>query len=394
MAFGKYSRMIQNSGDALIGTEITVDTRLCEAPMLLATRIDAEGVITLQVNTSDSMHSSTSSETASSNLRNQKHGQSAFKRLLRARSKNRPNASIPKTKLFGSFASARESRVNVGSARELNLSAKCGHSISPHRCAEVLIDRSQKGRWPFFPPSARTRKTAFSGSSVPRTGSNEENMKPTHFEPPCIDASATPRNGAIPWVQQQPFRIGDRVDIVGGEHRGKTGTAVLNMGDRVHVFVDFMNETFSLPLEYVQPHVFIPGQTEQRQVCREVTKRATTLCTKRATTLSASLFSSMQQNFAENARPHPKYFLDSASLLDDDAHNPLTNCPSVIYNISPHHCLREGKVVQVIEGPQRHRVGKILCVTAEVAHVLVDGSTQPCYFSPRMLRDVGKFALC
>lgn len=65
----------------------------------------------------------------------------------------------------------------------------------------------------------------------------------------------------------------------------------------------------------------------------------------------------------------------------------------MVYDILPNNDFREGKVVQVIEGPQRNRVGKILCVTSQTVHVLVDGSMQPCYFSPRMLRDVGLFSL-
>lgn len=264
MSSGKYSTMIQHRGDSLIGTEITVDSRLCEPPMSVSKRIDAEGVITLQVNTSDSTQLSSASATLSSNSLDQKHRESSFRRLLRARPKSKQG--VPKKKLFGASAGAR-TRVDD---RKLDLTER-NAVVETNLCDEVLIDRRQKGRRPFFLPSARNVKTAADAdaSSVTFTGSKGEAIEPVRPVPrhggqyataPCIVKPLT----------QHPCKIGDRVDIVGGEHNGKTGTVVQHIGDRVHIFVDFKNETWSMPLENVQPHVFIPGHTAQKQMCCQI----------------------------------------------------------------------------------------------------------------------------
>ena len=341
-------------------------------------RIDAEGVITLEVNTSDSTKFSPGNAASTSKCLEQKHGQHSFRTLFR---RQQCKQMVPKLNLFGASAGTRTRRGgHVG--RKQNLSKHNDASTAPS-CAEVLIDRRQKARWPFFPPTARNANAAADSGFVFSKG---DANKPNHPEPTHSGQRAVRKHVVTTLTQQRPCKVGDRVDFVGGEHKGKTGTIVQIIGDRVHVFVDFKNETWSMPQEHVQPRVFIPGHKVQEQVHCQIKKRTDAT--------SASQFSSLRQNFAPNPRLQQNTSMDSTLLSDDEYCSFLEAHPSMIYNISSNDNLSKGKVVQVIEGPQRHRVGKILCVTAHVVHVLVDGSRQPCYFSPRMLRAIENFASC
>jgi len=403
MPLGKYSSMIHNPVvvDLLIGTEVTIEKAgMCE-PLFVSESVDSAGAITLKMETSETNSISSSNTSDTCCFRKDWSQESAIGRMQQTRSMNRPGAP-PRLDLIDVDVSTGGSidgrpggikRTVQGKNDHLTLEiGGVGEMVLPTtpQCVEVLIDRNRKGKQCFFPPSVHSSKTTKAKNFLSFMGNKEENEFPKHSEPNSDTCTE--------WLaQQRAYESGDRVDIVGGEHRGKTGYIVHSLGDRVHVFVDFQNETWSLPVESVQPHVFIPGS----RLCTQ--NRAGPPPTQ-SPKASSSIISTLQQSFRrdpplpsiESYSMYSSSFSDdeSSSFSDDDYLFTSLSTPSIIYNISSDHNFREGKVVQVIEGPQRQRVGKILRVTTEVIQVIIDGSMQPCYFSPRMLRDLGKRALC
>jgi len=282
-----------------------------------------------------------------------------LKRLPKIRSKRRPGA--PTLELFevytsGSSTSKGLSDVQISADSESievlvdssDSISSASSSITP-KCEEVLLNREPKARKCFFPPSVRSEiSTSIDFPSFSSGTSFNQEDKKISFSNEAILSKFGQSSSSTHYNTH--FHIGDRVDVIKGEHKGCSGTVVQILKERVHVFVDFKNATWSLPLENVQPYVFIPRQKD----------RGTTMTSHpplhNASTRSSAIYSSSIQN--------------------DSTFSVSTEMESVILfkHKSPKERKRQGQLVETIEGPKKEYVppgGSFLrATTADVVQLL------------------------
>jgi len=256
----KYAAVLQTGGDKLIGIEIAFGKKTMvdssHGPADLPRLLEPE------VLTVDSTVTSPSANTSSYN---QEHSLLQCALALRE-ARSRPLA-VPSLDLINvSFGESQSSPHyhELGDATQISSdSDKEGELVGipifegllPFGAAEdsveVLINRRKKRSHCFFPPSARSCKS--DSFSFERSVA-EQDIHQSNAE---LLTEATPskedKNNAPPG--KRSIECGDKVDVIAGENKGKSGTVVYFEPSCVHVFVDFNNETWPMPLENIQPHV-------------------------------------------------------------------------------------------------------------------------------------------
>ena len=263
----KYAALLKNGGDKLIGIEIAFGKKT----MVDSSHgpADSARLFEPEVLTVDSTVASPSANTSS-----YKQERSLLQCALALRQARSRPLAVPSLDLINvSFCESQSSPHyhELGDATQISSdSDKVGELVgipifeglvplgAAEDSIEVLMDRRKKRSHCFFPPSARSCKSE--SFSFERSVA-EQDIKQSNTELLTEAAPSDEDKRNAPPVNRS-IQCGDKVDVIAGEHKGKRGTVVYFEpsstsweGDRVHVFVDFNNETWSMPLENIQPHV-------------------------------------------------------------------------------------------------------------------------------------------